>query len=130
MGKILDSKRARELGKKSAEVRRKKAQKRNQERKQHQAAQDLARKDMNILEAMDLWPDFQDTSWDAWKAFLAACFGFSLGTWCPQDDSGPHRACWAVRTCLAGSLGNCWAPRREVPDRRAMCRLFGVLPGL
>ena len=103
MGKILDSKRARELGKKSAEVRRKKAQKRNQERKQHQAAQDLARKDMNILQAMELWPDFQDTSWDAWKAFLTACFGLSLGPLGPSRRFRPTQ----------GVLG-----RQDVPYRK------------
>ncbi len=33
---------------------------------------------LTILDWLDVWPEFQDPSWRAWRAFLAATFGLSL----------------------------------------------------
>ena len=64
-GAHVDSARARELGKKSGEARRRQAEQ-------------LHRENATIIEAMQLWPEFSAPSWDPWKAFLRALFGLPL----------------------------------------------------
>jgi hypothetical protein len=74
----LDSKTAREMGKKSGVVRRRMAEERKTAQKQQKRAQKLHREGMTILEAMDLWPEFKSESWDAWRTFLKSVFGLPL----------------------------------------------------
>jgi hypothetical protein len=75
---IRDSKQAKEMGKKSGEVRRKKAAERATVQKRKQSAERLRREGMTILEAMKLWPEFNADTWTHWKAFLKALFGLPL----------------------------------------------------
>ena len=74
----LDKKRAKELGKKSGEVRRKKAAERRTTQQRKKTASTLHRQSMDIIQAMELWPEFSADSWDGWRAFLKALFGLPL----------------------------------------------------
>lgn len=101
----LDSARARELSRKSGEARRRKAAERKATQRRRRRAERLHREGADIITAMDLWPEFNASSWDSWRAFLRALFGLAmsqaeLATFVRHTGrTVPRRAfseCWAI----------------------------------
>jgi hypothetical protein len=95
---------AKRLARLSAEARAKKAQERGALREVKKRASRLAREQMSVLEAMDLWPEFRGDSWAAWRVFLRALFGITI----PDEELTTFRTHTGEREPPTAPVSEAW----------------------